>query len=415
MLNKKISHRSRNPLKAIFLTRCGNSFAGAGGKHRGYQINFDLIEALGEENVSTFYLGEWREAKITPTRSIFARGVNRLAYRAQRRWYKTLSFLENPARLVFPTTYSKYHFHDRNPWHDYFQLLASISKPAFCVVDDTRLAKAIVMNRKFNVPTIFCPHNLESLDTGLPTSPGKFPISQGIDLVHEINIFAQSYDNLFISKTECALIAGLGFKANYYPYLPVGDILSNFQQVAQIRSNGVREPGLFLLLGNANHLSTRLSMLWFLDQMRTYNLPKGIRVICAGKGTKSLVDTGCQIPGVEHMGWLDQQTLNELLIRVVGVLAPQLYGFGALTRLPEMSCAGIPVITSSHAITAIDPPPGVTSVKNNWAEWCQAIELHASESAPLKYISGVSYSEWEGRQSKALTACIDHLYPNQAG
>ena len=41
------------------------------------------------------------------------------------------------------------------------------------------------------------------------------------------------------------------------------------------------------------------------------------------------------------------------------IIVPQFSGFGSVTRLTELSCAGVPSLTPAHPTWAIDVPPGV--------------------------------------------------------
>jgi hypothetical protein len=75
-------------------------------------------------------------------------------------------------------------------------------------------------------------------------------------------------------------------------------------------------------------------------------------------------------------------------------------GFGALTRITELACAGVPSLVFPHASQALDPPPGARVLED--AAWgtliggmCQAMDSPAT-------IEPEAYFDWESRQSRPL-------------
>ena len=86
-----------------------------------------------------------------------------------------------------------------------------------------------------------------------------------------------------------------------------------------------------------------------------------------------------------------------------GVLIPQQRGFGALTRLPELAYAGVPVVTSKHATLAIDVPPNVSDVDDVWEAWCAGInQLKANSTSRCHE----DYLAWESKQSRTLESVV---------
>src|SRR5690349_19999820 len=100
-------------------------------------------------------------------------------------------------------------------------------------------------------------------------------------------------------------------------------------------------------------------MSWFAQAATGYGLPPGIRVVAVGLGTDKLLSPGQTPPGLELRGWLAQSELDVLLARAAAGVIPQRLGFVALTRLPELACAGVPVIRFSHPTYALNPTPGL--------------------------------------------------------
>jgi hypothetical protein len=88
------------------------------------------------------------------------------------------------------------------------------------------------------------------------------------------------------------------------------------------------------------------------------------------------------------------------------VLVPQRFGFGAPTRLAELSCAGIPVIGDQHPTYALDPPPGFSALGPSWSSWQAKIEqLSDGDGCALE----ADYLSWEAAQPSPLAPLIRQL------
>ena len=153
------------------------------------------------------------------------------------------------------------------------------------------------------------------------------------------------------------------------------------------------------MLGTGGHRSTWESFLWFVRSAQECGLPQGIRVVVSGRKTDQLLASGASVEGLELRGWLEQDELDKLLAQVQAVLVPQGSGFGALTRLPELSCAGIPAIVSRHPTYALDPPPGIDIVDDDWDSWCSGMEQIAGTGMRC---DPDEYHRWEEDQVNPL-------------
>jgi len=162
--------------------------------------------------------------------------------------------------------------------------------------------------------------------------------------------------------------------SDYYPYYPVGAIRDNLLTIRSRRLKQTQEPGLFLMIGSAFYGPTREGFSWFIQQAALYGLPAGMRVIIAGRYADALNPSQTDIPGLEFHGWVEQTQLDDWLCRVQGVLAPQWRGFGAITRLSEMSCAGVPIIIPEYLTYVTDPLPNVWTAGRSWQSWLSTLE-----------------------------------------
>jgi hypothetical protein len=85
------------------------------------------------------------------------------------------------------------------------------------------------------------------------------------------------------------------------------------------------------------------------------------------------------------------------------VLVPRQEGFGALTRMPELSCAGVPVLASASVTFAQDPPPGTTIVDDSWDAWRAAMESAVHEGGTT---AAADYEAWAASQPRPLAGVL---------
>jgi glycosyltransferase involved in cell wall biosynthesis len=386
---------------AIVVTHFIPSPVGHGGHHRTYQIVHDL-ESVLPRRVVVVSLPEWRQSR--PAGAPTPNPLMRFARRLQRR---LMRYAENPYKLLAHTPYTPSIYRDPEFANYYKELIQQIPKPAVCIIEHTGFADVIKINAQYGIPTVCCIQNLEAFDLGVLDHNDRWQIyARTVDFANEFRVLAQCAERLFISRVEAGLISGLGLSSHYYPYVPVGAIRQHLEVIRQERSKGQIKSGLFLMLGSAGHSTTKESFAWFIQNAQKYGLPKGVRVVVCGSQTDKLLPAGDQVPGLELRGWLEQDVLEQLLVQAKAVLVPQRFGFGAITRLPEMACAGVPVIASRHSVYAIDPTPGLYTVDDSWDAWYTTMEQLAKDKVSLP---AIDYSAWEERQPKTLQTVVKAL------
>jgi hypothetical protein len=375
----------------VFVARPLPSDIGPGGKHRTYQIEHDLKSACGAHQVHTLSLMDWR-ARHTGLKASSVRPT--LASRAVRR---ISDCLENPLGVFHGTGYSSRTFAPRGFVKEYRALLERLPRPVVTVIDDPRFIGVVAVAREFDVPVIAITQNLESLDLAAADAHGSWGLrTHLVDFANELGLLQRCAGRMFISKVETGLVSGLGLEAEHYPYLPVGTIRARLEAIRHARLQAEQESGLFLLLGSAMHGTTRRAFEWFLAQARGHGLPPGVRLVLAGMGTDTLDLRGTA--GIEALGWVSQPDLDRLLTLARAVVVPQFSGFGSVTRLTELSCAGVPALTPAHPTWAIDVPPGVHVVGESWPEWHGL--LHDLARAPGQ--AAWDYPAWEATQPHSL-------------
>lgn len=352
----------------IVLARFEPSPVGHGGNHRSYQIHWDCVNAFGPPNVTTVSASFWQQ-----------RALSSLGWAATLKWRlmrRLRQLYRNPAKAFTREGFSIGRYAIPGLLAYYEQLVGAVQQPAICIIEDVGFSDCIPVNVRYDIPMVACPQNIESFDAGLLKQNSRFyNVVRLVDFADEFAVLSQCAECLFISKVEAGMIGGLGLAARYYPYRPVGEIERKLQVIRARRKRNRVVSGLFLMLGTARrHKSTGASFQRFLDNALHHGLPEGVKVIVAGKRTDELgVTNHPQAKAFEFRGWIEQDELDDLLSRVQGVLIPQFYGFGAVTRLSELAFAGIPVIVAQHAMMAVDPIPGVVVVEDEWRGWYEAI------------------------------------------
>ncbi|MFC2029458.1 hypothetical protein ACFLWA_01875 [Chloroflexota bacterium] len=390
----------KRPTGLVYVARSSPSAIGDGGNHRAYQIVNDLERLHEVDRVEVIVRRAGATEQGRPTLRLISRIGKMLAYRSA-------IYLENPYKLFANSPFTTRRFLPPGFMQHYLSVVDSLSSRSLCLVDDARFAEVIAVNRRRGIRTIACVQNLQSLDLARvdPQKPSTL-VSTSIDFAHEMEVLARCSERLFISKVETGLLGGLGVRSHYYPYRPVGQVRSRLEFIRQGRCELPAQRGMFLMLGSAAHRTTNESFRWFVSKALVHGLPDGVRVVIGGSKTETLLPGGATAPGIELKGWLEQDELDRLLVETTAVLCPQRTGFGALTRLSELACAGVPVLASRHASFAIDPTPGLHVVDDSWEAWFRNLELLAKCGDNP---SSAEYLAWEQRQPRALQAVVQQL------
>lgn len=362
----------------LLVSRTPIHAGGHGDQRRDYQIWHDLTQSGADVLTLPFF--DWHlAAQQQPRPPLNWRDRWRARFAARLPGLKPPDY---PPRPFVPEAF----------YAEYEGRLKNLPRPLAVVLTDARLGRAAELNQKHGVATIWCPHNLEALDAHR-CGPDKAELQKACSAwADEMWNLGQGAARLFISRVEMALANGLGMPSHYYPYLPVGLLRKRLHQIRQRRAP---RAGLFVLMGCANHATTRRAMQWFAEQARKHGLPNGVRVVAVGEKSETLTTAD----GLELRGWLEQNELDELLAQCQAVLAVQTDGFGALTRLAEMACAGVPVLVSRHPVAALDAPPGLHVINDEWPAWCAALADMRQANA---CVPQAEYETWAAAQPQPL-------------
>ncbi|MDZ4764212.1 MAG: glycosyltransferase [Chloroflexota bacterium] len=335
-----------------------------GAENRTYQILFDLQAAVGDKNVHVFDL---TALKNTSHRRL------RLPWCVQYALYRLRVIGRENVYRIFAETHFTMHKFDHPLLLERYRAAFEAVQPALVVVQHSACLWSLPFQHARGIPTLICTQNFDSLDNDADlTRKQMLNVALG-DLATEIHALRQYDARLFISKIETAFTNGLGYPSLYYPYAPVGAIRAFYAGVRARRLASVQKRGTFVMLGTAEHLPIRDGMIWLLAQIERHGLPDGARLIVAGKGTDTLV-AGRTLPGVECLGWLNEEQLSDLLVTADAMLLPKFRGFGSATRVAEMALAGLPMIASDYVTQALDAPPSLIAVPPIWDAWRAVME-----------------------------------------
>lgn len=214
--------------------------------------------------------------------------------------------------------------------------------------------------KKSGFKLLATPHNLESLVVSLGGVGTLKSISKRLQ--NEIKHLARADAVFCISREEQWLLNLFGVRADYLPYYPPQHIVSELLEVRAARSRS--EQKRFLILGTAWNPPTFLGMVKQIESLREIRQEAEFEVDIAGFGTEKLKPY-CDHPGFFLHGSVEPQQLNGLLTNARALLIFQQAGVGALTRIPEMLIAGIPVIANGNACRSAHDYPGLYPYESN--------------------------------------------------
>ncbi|HBB32229.1 MAG TPA: hypothetical protein DDZ80_23685 [Cyanobacteria bacterium UBA8803] len=236
----------------------------------------------------------------------------------------------------------------------YKNFLESYSGIKLLLWEDTVNYIVPYIAREAGFKIIAVPQNLESLvvDHINPFTYRNLPDN----FEDEIKYLSKTDLVFCISREEQWLLRLRGINADFLPYYPPEQILSSLLKLRKARNNSLNKR--FLIIGTAANPPTRIGMIEQIDWLKEISKEIQYEVDIAGYGTEQLRKY-CDSPNFTLHGTLAPEELNTLLTNAKAVLVHQKAGVGALTRIPEMLIAGIPVIANGNACRSAFNYPGI--------------------------------------------------------
>jgi glycosyltransferase involved in cell wall biosynthesis len=226
-------------------------------------------------------------------------------------------------------------------------------KPKLLLIDDPIfLAPAVQFASTQGVPLVAFCHNIETL------SPCQVTGGSQRDLLrYELDLLARCDLVVTISREETFLLKNLGMVPHYFPYFPLPETATRMEKIRLNRGGSEKQH--FLLLGTALNLPTLEGMRTVITRVREdRNLLGGDRLLVAGYGSAQLQNVAIG-ERVVLRGEVSDVELDALLTDVKACIIYQENGSGALTRIPELLAAGVPIVVNSHAARSYHNVPGI--------------------------------------------------------
>ena len=220
--------------------------------------------------------------------------------------------------------------------------LAHHHGPRLLVWETSYRHVAAHLARRLGCALIAVPQNLEAL---VPGQVDPYTGRKGLArLGREIRLLAGAEAVFTISREEEWLLRTLGIGASYLPYFPAPPLEQELLKVREARRNvaGTR----FLILGSAVNPPTRAGLVALLGALQSFPMPLAVDI--AGSGTEELASEITR-PGFTVHGTVSPGQLDRLLLSARAAIVHQAPSSGALTRIPELLLAGIPVLANENA------------------------------------------------------------------
>ncbi len=214
----------------------------------------------------------------------------------------------------------------------------------------TRSAAMARFAHRKKFPIIALPHNIES-----------FVLYRNTPLMHKqlLSRLSKEVESLklasavfCISSEEQWLLQSLNIQSRYLPYYPPKYVRTNLLNIRHNRLHSNQDETL-LVLGSAVNPPTEEGMR---EIIKYLTLLKSKAVVC-GSGTERLKNASNEY--ITIRGTVAEQELNHYMTTCRASVVHQRKGSGALTRIPELLMAGIPVIANTIAARSTSHLKGI--------------------------------------------------------
>ncbi|GAC1309827.1 MAG: hypothetical protein NVSMB24_25950 [Mucilaginibacter sp.] len=242
-----------------------------------------------------------------------------------------------------------------------FEQLVKIEEPGQFIwesVSSYHLMLAGVLH-SHKIPFIALPHNIESLVAGNASFKSGLNAPQWF--AEELKYLSYSKKVFTISTEEQWLLSLYGIDADYLPYYPTDKVQKYLLSIRKEREQqGKRGVGKkFLLLGT---FYNRPTMQGYMDLLKYVSNFKEIEINVAGFGSECLKYMNSS--NIKIWGSVDNELLKRILIDNDAVILHQQPTTGALTKIPELLMAGMPVIANQTASRSFYGVEGINTYFN---------------------------------------------------
>ncbi|MDB5132562.1 MAG: glycosyltransferase [Mucilaginibacter sp.] len=242
-----------------------------------------------------------------------------------------------------------------------FEHFVKKEKPAQFILESVTshhlmLTKVLHANK---IPFIALPHNIESLVAG--NASFKSGVSAPHWFAEELKYLNYSNKVFTISSEEQWLLSLYGIDADYLPYYPTDKVQAYLLGIRKAREKreDSRLPKKLLLLGT---FYNRPTMQGYLELLKHISKFKNIELNIVGFGSERLENLSS--PNIKVWGSVSTEVLKEIIVANDAVILHQGPTTGALTKIPELLIAGIPIIANHTASRSFYGTEGVHTYFN---------------------------------------------------
>lgn len=208
----------------------------------------------------------------------------------------------------------------------------------------------------FQIPFVALPHNIESLVQGAKSVFSQKASPQW--LAEELS-YLKYADHVFtISREEQWLLATHQIPASYLPYYPPAEVKNSLLNIrgrrSEYKTNNQHKQ--LLLLGTFYNTPTYNGYMHLINQIKHL---KNIEINVVGSGSEQLRKMFSQ-KNIKICGTVSTPQLHELLATCHLALVHQEPTSGALTRIPELLLAGVPILANMAAARSYYDLDGIT-------------------------------------------------------
>lgn len=384
-------------MRVVFISVGPPDPRAGGGPSRSHQLLCELQSFFGEGNVTQLCSGDFLPE---------ARDATSLVNRAFRRWKRITT---NPFQLVSRENFGVAHVPSA-ALHRYRLELRKQPEPGLCVLESPILTPLKRVNDEMGFRTVVAPWSYESLTHNLLPMTSAFAKIKGHEasrldrldvravltsFANDLIFSAEAERTWALSIVESQFLEACGIASGYLPYYPVGESEDGLRAVRRQRRP---EAGLFVICGGGNDQNL-LGLQALLRHLRKEDIPAGARIVIVGLQVLPKALTVHLEEKIEFRGRLPEGEFSDLLAKAHAVLIPQTCGFGCITRVADMLCAGIPVVAGAILANGIGQVPGVRFVADTPGAWASALSAEMAQ-APTVYPEA-EYQAWQ--QAQRLT------------
>jgi hypothetical protein len=330
--------------RVLFSTSFSDAAGGMNGGHRRARQLLDLLRRQGEEVTLAF-----------PVRDTIGAGLRRAD------WSTVADYMRFVRRG--PLTRLRVAASFARNYGDWRRGLERYPRARVLVWEDTANTHTLRAAKDAGLRVVAVPQNIESLVPGLRDA--RTGQSLPWSLEHEVHQLSRADRVYTISREEQWLLRLRGVAAEYLPFFPDPPQRQRWLNLRRERRMNRDALDRYLVLGSAVNPPTRAGMAELLTWLTASPSASLSPVKVIGYGTEIFRDL--QNGQVEVLGTLNDEALEEHLLRARAVILHQPAAVGALIRVSEMLLAGVPIFANAIAARSTSQYHGVV-VYESFAE-----------------------------------------------